>query len=63
MAKITLTQNTDKASLLTQAATAVTRLNEIIAGVDGMTTAQLKTALKDIAKYERALIKRVVQLI
>lgn len=39
---------------------AVARLQQIEANIDAATTAQLKAALKDIATYERHLIRIVV---
>jgi hypothetical protein len=59
--KISLTTNTDKKDLSDQATAAVTRLNAIVA-MTTMTTAQLTAAVKDMAKYERAIIKRLIQL-
>ena len=51
----------DAADVRAAAAAAVTRLTAIIANVDTYTTAQLKEALKDIAQYERALIRIVAR--
>lgn len=53
----------DKTGLRNQVQTAITRLDQIVAGADTMTTAQLKTALADIAKIELALIKAIAWLI
>jgi len=53
------TEHADRLAVIAAAKNAVTRLNEIIATVDGANTAQLKTALKDIATYEKHLIKLV----
>ena len=63
MTKITLVTNTDKSDLLAQAAAAVTRLDAIVATTGTMTTAQLTAAIKDMAKYEKAIIKRLMQII
>jgi aminoglycoside/choline kinase family phosphotransferase len=61
--KISLTTNTDKKELTDQVTAAVTGLNTIIGTTKTMTTAQLTAAVKELAKYERAIIKRVIQLI
>lgn len=49
----------DRQATIAAAKNAVARLNAIITDIDGYTTAQLKAALKDIATYERALIRIV----
>ena len=51
----------DRDAVVAAATAAVTRLTAIIANVDGYNTAQLKTALQDVATYERALIKIVAR--
>lgn len=51
----------DAADVRAAATAAVTRLNDIIANVDTYTNAQLKTALHDMAQYERALVKVVAR--
>ena len=51
----------DRDAMLAAAQAAVTRLNAIISNIDTYTTAQLKTALQDVATYERALIKIVAR--
>jgi hypothetical protein len=52
---------TDRDAILAAAQAAVTRLNAIIANIDGYNTAQLKTALQDVAQYERSLIRIVAR--
>ena len=49
----------DRTATIAAAKAAVTRLNQIIAGIDAATTAQIKTAIADMANYERHLIKLV----
>ena len=44
---------------LDAARTAITRLDQIIAGIDAATTAQIKTGIKDMATYEKHLIRIV----
>lgn len=50
-----------KISDISQARTAVkaalARLDQIVAGIDGATTAQTKTAIKDMAVYLKHIIK------
>jgi len=53
------TEHSARLATIAAAKNAVIRLNEIIANVDTATTAQLKTALKDVATYEKHLIKLV----
>ena len=53
----------DRDELLTQAIAAVTRLTDIITNINSYNTAQLKTALEDVAKYERSLIKIVARMV
>lgn len=53
------TEYSDRQATLAAAKNAVVRLNDIIANIDTYTTPQLKAALKDIATYERALIRIV----
>lgn len=60
--KISLTTNTDKKELTDQVTSAITGLNTIIGVTKTMTTAQLTAAVKDLAKYERAIIKRLIQI-
>lgn len=57
------TRTADAADVRAAAQAAVTRLTAIIANVDTYTTAQLKTALQDVAQYERAIIKIVARTI
>lgn len=49
----------DRNATITAARAAVTRLNQIIAGIDAATTAQIKEGVKDMAMYEKALIRIV----
>ena len=53
------TEHSDRLATIAAAKTAVARLNDIIANVDTATTGQLKAALKDVATYEKHLIKLV----
>ena len=52
-----VTKYTERNSSLTAARNAVTRLNEIINNIDGATTAQVKDGIKDLATYEKHIIK------
>ena len=54
---------TDRDAMLAAATAAVTRLTEIITNIDTYTTAQLKAALQDVARYERALVKVVARMV
>ena len=58
--KISLETNLDKKDLESQITTAITTLDTIIARTT-MTTPQLTAAVKDMARYERAIIKRLIQ--
>ena len=51
----------DRDAMIAAATSAVARLTEIVANIDSYTTAQLKTALQDIAQYERSLIRIVAR--
>lgn len=51
----------DAANVRAAAAAAVARLTDIIANIDVYSTEQLKTALHDMAQYERALVKVVAR--
>ena len=53
------TAYTDRTATIAAAKTAVTRLNQIITNIDAATTAQIKTAISDMANYEKYLIKLV----
>lgn len=50
---------TSKQSAIEAAKNAISRLTEIIDNVDGATTAQIKAGIKDMAIYERHLVRIV----
>lgn len=56
-------RTTDAADVRAAAQAAMTRLSSIITNIDSYTTPQLKDALKDVAQYERALIKIVARMV
>jgi hypothetical protein len=58
--KFNPTDYADRAATREAARNAVARLNQIISGIDAATTAQIKTAIKDMAGYDKHLIKLVV---
>jgi hypothetical protein len=60
--KIHLTTNTDKKELTSQVTTTVTNLDTIIANTKTMNTTQLTAVVKELAKYQKAIIKRLIQL-
>jgi hypothetical protein len=51
---------TDRQTVITAARNAIARLQQIEANVEGANTAQTQTAIKDMAGYERHLIRLVV---
>ena len=53
----------DRDAMIAAATNAVARLTEIVQNIDSYTTAQLKTALQDVAQYERALVKIVARMV
>lgn len=58
--KFNPTEYADRKHTIEAAKAAVARLQQIEANIDAATTAQLKAALKDMARYERHLIRIVV---
>ncbi len=58
--KFDLADYTDQQAVIAAAKTAVTRLQQIEANVVGATTANTQAAIKDMATYERHLIRLVV---
>lgn len=53
------TKYADRQATIQAAKAAVANLNVIIANADTATTAQLRQGLKDMAQYEKALIRIV----
>ena len=55
-------QNADKQALRNAVAKAVADLDLIIAGIDTATVAQVRAAIKTLARQQRAIIRRLVQI-